>query len=186
MYLPYEIACVLVRDRRVHEATFSVTPSYLRDEGRGVIAGGIPFADRAIELTRSFKALKVWMSLKAHGADLFGRLVEQNVLQARAFEERVRRIADVVIAAPVSLNIVCFRFAPGGMSPDATDELNKEILLLVQESGLAVISGSQVGGRYVMRVACSNHRSTWDDFEALALGLERIASGVRQAGTARR
>ena len=179
MYLPYEIACVLVRDREMHESTFSVTPSYLRDEGRGVIAGGIPFADRGIELTRNFKALKVWLSLKAHGVDAFARLIDQNVQQARAFEERAMRIPHAVIAAPVSLNIVCFRIAPPGMSPEEADDLNKELLLRVQESGLAIVSGSMIHGRYVIRVACSNHRSTWADFEVLASGVERIAAELR-------
>jgi aromatic-L-amino-acid decarboxylase len=132
MYLPYEIACVLVRDRAMHEATFSVTPSYLTDEGRGVIAGGLPFADRGIELTRNFKALKVWLSLKAEGVDKFARLIEQNVEQARRFADRVTKIPDVVLSAPVSLNVVCFRVAPAGMTPEKQDALNKELLLRVQ------------------------------------------------------
>ena len=81
-YLPYEIACVLVKDRAAHEGAFTLTPSYLTDEGRGVIAGGLPFADRGPELTRNFKALKVWLSFKAHGVDAiaptFGELLLQS------------------------------------------------------------------------------------------------------------
>lgn len=178
MYLPYEIACVLVRDRAVHEATFSVTPSYLTDEGRGVIAGGLPFADRGVELTRNFKALKVWLSLKAEGVDKFARVIAQNVEQARRFGERIVKVPNVVLCAPVALNIVCFRVAPPAMSPDEQDALNKELLLRIQETGLAIPSGSRIGGRYVIRVACSNHRSTLADFEALADGVQRIASGL--------
>jgi glutamate/tyrosine decarboxylase-like PLP-dependent enzyme len=174
MYLPYEIACVLVRDRVAHEAAFSVTPSYLTDEGRGVIAGGLPFADRGVELTRNFKALKVWLSLKAEGADKFARVIEQNVEQARRFAKRIVEVPDVVLSAPVSLNIVCFRVAPPAMSLDEQDTLNKELLLRIQETGLAIPSGSKIGGRYVIRVACSNHRSRWEDFELLATGIERL------------
>jgi glutamate/tyrosine decarboxylase-like PLP-dependent enzyme len=179
-YLPYEIACVLVKDRAAHEGAFSLTPSYLTDEGRGVIAGGLPFADRGVELTRGFKALKVWMSFKAHGVDAIARVIEQNVAQAREFGGCVTRLPDVVLSAPVALNVVCFRFAPAAMAPDAQDAFNKEVLLRVQESGLAIISGSRIGGRYVMRVACSNHRSRWEDYEALLAGLERIAGEVRE------
>jgi glutamate/tyrosine decarboxylase-like PLP-dependent enzyme len=178
VYLPYEIACVLVRDPAVHEAAFSVTPSYLRDEGRGVIAGGIPFANRGPELTRSFKALKVWMSFKAQGVNAFARLIEQNVSQARAFGQRVARVPNVEIMAPVALNIVCFRYAPPGWDDTRTDALNKELLLRIQETGLAVPSGSQIGGRYIIRVACSNHRSRWEDFEALAEGVERLGAEI--------
>lgn len=181
VYLPYEIACVLVKDRTVHEQTFSVTPSYLTDEGRGVIAGGLPFADRGIELTRGFKALKVWMSFKAHGVDAVAAVIEQNVAQTRELATRLAQMPDVVLAAPVSLNIVCFRFAPFGMSEDDQDAFNKEILLRVQETGTAIISGSRIDGRYVMRVACSNHRSTWDDFERLIAGLAQIAAEARTA-----
>jgi aromatic-L-amino-acid decarboxylase len=178
-YLPYEIACVLVRDRAAHEATFSLTPSYLRDEGRGVIAGGLPFADRGPELTRNFKALKVWLSLKAHGVNAIARVIEQNVAQARAFEREVAKLPDAVISAPTALNIVCFRLAPTGMSPEQQDAHNKEVLLRVQEGGIAIISGSQINGRYVIRVACSNHRSTWQDFEALLAGLRDISGSLR-------
>jgi glutamate/tyrosine decarboxylase-like PLP-dependent enzyme len=100
------------------------------------------------------------------------------VAQARAFAARVVQLPDAVLSAPVSLNIVCFRFAPAAMTPEAQDALNKEILLRVQESGLAIVSGSKIGGRYVIRVACSNHRSTWDDFEAFLAGIARIRGEV--------
>ena len=180
MYLPYEIACVLVKDRVAHESAFSLTPSYLTDEGRGVIAGGIPFADRGVELTRNFKALKVWLALKAHGVDAIARVIAQNVAQARAFAQRVVRIPGVVLAAPVSLNIVCFRLALAGWSAEQADALNRELLLRIQESGLAIISGSKISDRYVIRVACSNHRSTWNDFEALAAGIERIGNELQR------
>jgi glutamate/tyrosine decarboxylase-like PLP-dependent enzyme len=179
MYLPFEVACVLVRDRAVHEATFAVNPSYLRDEGRGVIAGGLPFADRGLELTRNFKALKVWLSLKAHGVDTFSRAIALNVEHARRFGERIVKVPDVVLCAPVSLNIVCFRVAPPSLSPDQQDALNKELLLRIQETGLAIPSGSQINGRYVIRVACSNHRSRWEDFEMLADGVAKLSAEIR-------
>jgi glutamate/tyrosine decarboxylase-like PLP-dependent enzyme len=178
-FLPYEIACVLVKDRATHEGTFSVTPSYLVDEGRGVIAGGLPFADRGIELTRNFKALKVWLSFKAHGVNAVAEVIEQNVAQARAFAEAIVKLPDAVLSAPTSLNIVCFRFAPPSLSPEQQDAHNKEVLLRVQESGLAIISGSRIAGRYVMRVACSNHRSRWSDFEALLAGLGKLSGELR-------
>ncbi len=105
-------------------------------------------------------------------------MIEQNVAQARAVADRLVKLSDVVLAAPVSLNIVCWRFAPASMTPEAQDALNKEILLRVQKSGLAVVSGSRIGGRYVIRVACSNHRSTSDDFEVFLAGVERIRDDV--------
>ena len=84
----------------------------------------------------------------------------------------------LILCAPVSLNIVCFRLAPLAMPPERQDALNKELLLRIQESGLAIPSGSRIAGRYVLRVACSNHRSVWADFEALAKGIERLAADL--------
>src|SRR5208282_773489 len=105
---------------------------------------GLPFADRGVELTRSFKALKVWLSLKAEGVDKFARVIGQNVAQARRFAERVTKIPNVVLSAPVSLNVVCFRVAPPALSPAEQDALNKELLLRIQETGLAIPSGSRI------------------------------------------
>ena len=88
------------------------------------------------------------------------------------------KIPHVVLCAPVSLNIVCFRAAPAAMSPERQDALNKELLLRIQETGLAVPSGSMIAGRYVIRVACSNHRSNWDDFEMLANGVAKLSAAL--------
>lgn len=181
MYLPYEIACLLVKDGVAHRDTFAITANYLRDEGRGVIAGGLPFADRGPELTRGFKALKVWMSLKAHGVDAIARVIEQNCEQAKEFAARVVKIPNVVLCAPVSMNVACFRVAPPGLTTAQQDELNKELLLQIQETGLAIPSGTLIHGRYVIRVACSNHRSRWSDFELLLDGIATLSAKIQRA-----
>lgn len=178
VYLPFEIACVLVRDPQAHRDAFALTPSYLRDEGRGVIAGGLVFADRGPELTRGFKALKVWMSFKAQGIDAFAEVIEQNVAQARAFAGRIAAVPGIEISAPVPLNIVCWRHVPDGFTDVQCDALNRELLLRIQESGLAVPSGSMVNGRYVIRVCITNHRTRWADLEALADGIAPLAQAI--------
>ena len=178
IYLPFEVACVLVRDARKQRDTFALTPSYLRDEGRGVIAGGLVFADSGPELTRSFKALKVWMSFKAQGVDAFAALIEQNVAQARAFAELIVAMPAIEICAPVALNIVCWRYVPAGYSDDQCDSFNKELLLRIQESGLAVPSGSRINGRYVIRTCITNHRTRWADLEAFAEGIGPQARAI--------
>jgi aromatic-L-amino-acid decarboxylase len=83
MYLPFEIACVLIRDGQAHRDAFAMNASYIAEASRGVIAGGLPFAERGLELTRNFKALKVWMCMKAFGVETFAKLIEQNIDQAR-------------------------------------------------------------------------------------------------------
>ena len=178
-YQPFEVACVLVRDAEVHRAAFSMSASYLAETTRGVIAGGLPFADRGLDLTRNFKALKVWMALKAHGVRRIAELIEQNVDQCRYLAERIARERDLELLAPVALNVVCFRYAPEGVASAALDALNEEILLRVQEQGIAVPSGTTLRGRYAIRVANTNHRSRRGDFDALVDAVLRIGAELR-------
>ncbi|MDB4885765.1 MAG: hypothetical protein JWN79_1203 [Gemmatimonadetes bacterium] len=177
--MPFECACVLVRDPAVHRAAFASSASYIDPMARGVIAGGLPFAERSLELTRNFKALKVWMSLTANGADHHARLIEQNVRQAHALAALVDAHPALERLAPAPLNVVCFRYAPPGYPDAGLDALNEEILLRLQERGLAVPSGTRLAGRYAIRVANVNHRSRMSDFTALvddvvALGEEIV------------
>ena len=177
-YLPFDCACVLVRDAALHQAAFAMSASYLTPSTRGVIAGGLPFADRGLDLTRSFRALKIWLSWKAHGTARLGRLIEQNVEQARHLAARVEAHPDLELLAPVPLNVVCFRCRPPGVAPGALDALNAEVLLRIQEGGIAVPSGTEVGGHYALRVANVNHRSRRADFDALLEAVVRIGAEV--------
>jgi aromatic-L-amino-acid decarboxylase len=176
--MPFECACVIVRDPEMHRAAFATQASYLATTARGVIAGGLPFTERGLELTRNFKALKIWMSLIANGADLHAELVEQNVRQARVLAARVERDPELELLAPVPLNVVCFRFVAEGRSAAELDVINEEILLRLQERGLAVPSGTRVHGRYAIRVANVNHRSRADDFDALAAAVVSLGREV--------
>ncbi len=182
MYLPFGAACVLIRDDAAQRAAFATSPDYLRREARGVIAGGLPFADRGIDLTRPFWALKVWMSLKAHGVDTFAALIEQNCRQAQYLAGLVRGASELELMAPVPLNVVCFRFVRSGVSPGDLDRINGEILLRLQEEGIAVPSGTRVRGRYALRCAITNHRSRREDFDRLVQETRRIAAEVGGAG----
>lgn len=177
--LPFECACVLVRDPEVHTATFSAPASYLATLQRGVIAGGLPFADRGIDLTRGFKALKAWMSLKADGVDKLVRLIEQNVAQTRRLVERVTSEPDLELLAPAPLNIACIRYAPVGVPDDTLDAMNTEILLRLQETGIAVPSSTIIDDHFAIRVANVNHRAQIADIDALLDGILRIGSDLK-------
>lgn len=166
--MPFECAVTLVRDPELHRAAFALSPSYLAAMVRGPIAGGLPFADRGMDLTRGFKALKVWMSFKAQGVDLFRQVIEQNVRDIAAFAARVDAHPELELLAPAELNIVCFRYAKGG------DELNRELLLRIQESGIAVPSSTVLQGSYALRLANVNHRTKPEDFDMLFEAVIRI------------
>ena len=182
-YLPFECACVLVRDAELHRGTFATAAPYLAQTERGVIAGGLPFADRGIDLTRGFKALKVWMSFKAHGVDAIVRLVEQNVAQAQYLAARIEASPALELLMPVQLNVVCFRYAPADLPEAERDAVNQEILLRLQEDGIAVPSGTLVRGRYAIRAAIVNHRSRLEDFDVLVDAVERIGREVVGSAT---
>jgi aromatic-L-amino-acid/L-tryptophan decarboxylase len=178
MYLPFEVGCVLVRDADAHRKAFSLSQSYFGDFTRGVIAGGLPFAEHGIELTRSFRALKVWMSLKAHGVNTFARLIQQNVEQARYLEELIKSRPDLELLAEVPLNVVCFRYRPVNCSEGLVNDLNKELLMRLQESGIAVLSSTMLDGRFALRAAITNHRSRREDFDVLVRAVTEIGEKV--------
>jgi glutamate/tyrosine decarboxylase-like PLP-dependent enzyme len=177
-YLPFECACILVRDPALHRATFAIAASYLAETTRGVNAGGHRFADRGVDLTRGFKALKIWLSLKAYGVSALARLVEQNVSQVRYLVTLVAARPELELLAPSPLNVACFRYAPDGVAEDRLNALNEEVLLRLQEEGIAVPSGTLLQGRYAIRVANVNHRSRRADFETLVDAVVRIGAEV--------
>lgn len=179
MYLPFEVGCVLVRDAEAQVRTFTAKQNYFGDGERGVIGGGLPFADRGVELTRSFRALKVWMSLKAEGVAKYARLIEQNVTQARYLAELIAGEPEMELLAPVALNVVCFRLRPRGLQEAELNALNKEVLLRVQESGVAVPSSTVLDGKFALRVAITNHRSRREDFEVLVAAVKDMVEKVR-------
>jgi glutamate/tyrosine decarboxylase-like PLP-dependent enzyme len=177
MYMPYEIGCILVSDAEEHRKTFILRPEYLarEEEGRGLTGGDLPWlTDYDFRLSRRFRALKAWMSLKEHGSLKYGRMIQQNINQAQYLKELIEAAPQLELMAPVPLNIVCFRYIIPNMDGVALDDLNKEINLELQEQGIAVLSGTRIGGKYVLRVAHTNHRTRRKDFEILAREVIRI------------
>lgn len=167
-YLPFDIAVLLVREDAALVRTFSMEAAYLASGSRGLMAEtGIFFADRGIELTRGFRALKAWMQFRAAGTDRLGAHIARNVAQARHLETLVRNEPSLELLAPVPLNLVNFRYVAPGRGDTALDDLNRTILAELQERGIAVPSGTTIRGRFAIRVAITNHRSTDADFEAL-------------------
>ena len=181
MYMPYEIGCVLVRREEDHRNAFSLTPAYLShgEGGRGMTGGDLPWSiDYGYQHSRGFRALKAWMSLKEHGIRKFGRLIQQNIDQARYLAELIDAAPELELAAPVTLNVVCFRYVKPGMDDAGLDALNKQILVELQEQGIAAPSGTIIGGKYVLHVAHTNHRSRREDFDILVSQVNRIGKGL--------
>ncbi len=176
MHIPFEAGCVLVRDASLHYDSFALVPEYLHreaDDG-GMASGSLWFSDYGLQLTRQFRALKVWMSIKEHGLARFGRMMARNVEQARYLGKLIENTDGLELTAPIGLDIVCFRYNPGGLDTEELNRLNKVLLVRLQESGVAAPSYTTLNGVYCLRVAISNHRSRFEDFDLLISEVLRI------------
>jgi len=183
MYLPYEIGCILVRDAKLHHDAFALTPVYLEREkgGRGLTGGDLPWlADYDFQQSRGFRALKAWMTFKEHGIEKLGRLIQQNIEQAHYLVEMIEASPELELAAPAPLNVVCFRYVEPSLHQKALDALNQSILIELQEAGIAVLSGTRIKGKFVLRVGHTNHHTQSKDFELLVR--EVIRMGGELAG----
>lgn len=179
MYLPYEIGCVLVRDAAAHRAAFASEPSYLVSHERGLAAGPDPMSHYGLELSRGFKALKVWMSFQEHGIEKLTRLIRQNIAQAFYLGECVASYPDLELLTPVTMNLVCFRYHPEGtVSENELNRINQEILMQLHEKGFSAPSYTMLNGRYAIRVANVNHRSRKADFAALAEDVAQLGRAI--------
>lgn len=180
LYVNYEVACVLIRDGNAHRNAFAISANYLLSHEKGLAAGPEPFSNFGMELSRGFKALKVWMSLKEHGLEKYQRLIRQNIRQAEFLSKLIQFSDDLELLAEVSLNIVCFRYNPQNLTEEELNVLNKKVLMQLQEDGTAAPSYTLLQGRYAIRVAITNHRSRMEDFEILVKESRRLGKQLHQ------
>ena len=176
---PYDAGCVLVRDFTLQAQTFAQSLAYLARTDRGV-AGNAPWpADLGPDLSRGFRALKVWMTLKTYGAARLGAMVENCCDVAQHLAARIKGEPALELLAPVTLNIVCFRLLQEGADPDA---LNATLVEDLHEAGIAVPSTTIIDGRRAVRAAIVNHRTTKADVDAMIDGLLRLAQARAPSG----
>jgi glutamate/tyrosine decarboxylase-like PLP-dependent enzyme len=158
--VPYDAGFLLVRDGKLHLDTFATPAAYLRRDARGLSAGSPWPCDFGPDLSRGFRALKTWVTLKSFGTERLGQMIAQSCAMARALEARVRREPELELAAGAQMNIVCFRYR-------GSDALNSEILADMQEAGIAAPSSTTLSGRMAIRACFINHRTTIEDVDAL-------------------
>jgi len=174
MHVAYDAGFVLVRRGDQHREAFTLRREYLTAAPRGLAAGNPWFCEFGPELSRDFRALKVWFHLKEHGVRRITEKVEDNCRQAAYLGDLVAAQPDLDLSTPVSLNICCFRFVEPGMSDKALNRLNEEIVMDLQESGVAAPSTTKLGGILSIRVNITNHRSTCADFDLLVDEVVRL------------
>lgn len=177
LHAPFEVGCVLIRDASAHRDTFAVTPEYLESTPRG-LASGRWLYEYGLQTTRGFRALKVWMALKEHGVETFGRLIDQNIAQATFLTRLIEEEPFLELVASTNINIVCFRFRPGAASGEALKALNTEIMVRLQEQGTAALSDTTVHGEHCLRAAINNHRTRRGDLELLVRETVRLGQQI--------
>jgi aromatic-L-amino-acid decarboxylase len=172
--VPYDAGFLLVRDGERHKDAFAAPAAYLRRETRGLAAGSEWPCDLGVDLSRGFRALKTWFTLKTYGTDRLVAIIARSCRLASYLEARVRAEPRLELLAPVHLNIVCFRYRA-----DDADRVNREIVVNLQESGIAAPSTTTLDGRLAIRCAIVNHRTDACDIDALVTAV--LEFGARRA-----
>lgn len=160
--VPYDAGFVLVRDGQLHQETFALSTSYLQRETRGMAASSPWPCDFGPDLSRSFRALKTWFTLQVYGAEKLGQVIANTCALARYLRHRVETTPMLELLAPVALNIVCFRYRSAH-----ADRVNADIVVALQESGIAAPSSATINGQLAIRAAIVNHRTNAGDIDAL-------------------
>jgi glutamate/tyrosine decarboxylase-like PLP-dependent enzyme len=177
-HVPYDAGFLLVRDGGWQRATFASDAAYLTRAETGLAAGDWWPCDNGPDLSRGFRALKTWFTLKTYGLRALGDAMGANCALARALADRIAADPDLELLAPVSLNIVCFGYAPHCRSDDR--EINRRIIERLQAAGRVAPSLTLIDGKPAIRAAFVNHRSTISDVDALVEGV--LAFGRADAG----
>lgn len=180
LFQPFEIGCVLVREGRRLPETFAVHPEYLEDRDLGL--GEIDFLDHGIQLTRSFRALKLWLSVQVFGLDAFRAAVEQGLAAARRTEELLSEAGIWEIVTPAHLGVVTFRHRDFPADVPGADAYHRRLTELVRRDGYAFFSSTRLDGRTVLRLCTINPRTTDDDLAGTVDRLGELAAKLREDG----
>jgi aromatic-L-amino-acid/L-tryptophan decarboxylase len=160
--VPYDAGFLVVRDGDRHRDTFAAPAAYLRRETRGLAAGSPWPCDLGPDLSRGFRALKTWFTLKTYGTKKLGAVITHTCALARYLEARILTEPRLELMAPVQLNIVCFRYRAAN-----PNKVNGDIVIDIQESGIAAPSTTLLDGQLAIRAAIVNHRTDTCDIDAL-------------------
>jgi aromatic-L-amino-acid/L-tryptophan decarboxylase len=179
LYQPLDCGCLLYKDAGVARKTFTYTGDYARVHSEDPIEG-FAFFEESIELSRRFRALKLWLSLRYHGLARFREAIRLNLKHAQRLAEAVQRCADLELAAPVELSAVCFRHrADKGASEDERNRFNTALLKRIQQRGHVYLSNAVISGKFCLRACIVNHRTTDADVDAIVSEVLKAARECR-------
>ena len=180
LYLPVDVGCVIYRNPEAARVAFAHEAEYTRMFGEEADEAFVCW-DYGPELSRRFRALKVWMLLKGVGLDRLSDAIESNLACARYLEAMVQASDDFEMVAPVELSIFCFRHVPTQLRNESTqqiDAFNERLLVALQQDGSSYVSNTMLGGRFALRGCVLNYRTTLRDMEILLDDLRRVAKSL--------
>ena len=181
LFQPYEVGCLLVKDARTLESAFAFRPTVLQDTVWG--ANHPNLDDRGLQLSRSFRALKIWMSIQTFGLSAFRRAVSKGMELARRAEEYVQESRTLELLAPASLGIACMRVNPegAGLEDDTLEEVNREVLARLFWDDRSFVSSTSLRGTFSLRLCIINHSTGWDDVRETLEAMERFGEAALAA-----
>jgi aromatic-L-amino-acid/L-tryptophan decarboxylase len=176
LYVPVDCGALLLRAADAGRKAFgSQDAGFVRILADGA-SESYAFWDHGLELSRRFRALKLWMTLRYYGARRIAAAIAEDIAMAGYMADVVRETDDLELVAPASLSICCFRHAPPSMAPAALNEHNERLLKALQRDGRAYLSNATIGGRFALRACITNFRTTRDD-------VDRTLTLVRELGS---
>ncbi|HKF42350.1 MAG TPA: pyridoxal-dependent decarboxylase [Thermoanaerobaculia bacterium] len=183
LYVPYEAGATLVRQPGRLAAAFRKFPEYLASDPDSPFPGPAWFAERGVELSRGFKALKVWMGIKTHGRAGYERAIENDVALAHFLADEVGRRPDFELLAPTNLSIANFRYRPAGsgLSDAELDRVNRGIVNRLVGDGSFFLAPTILKGRTTLRVCIVNFRTRREDLTALLDEAARVGKTLLTA-----
>ena len=174
-YMQYELGVVLVKDASLQSEAFDFSPSYLDKFHGGIAPNPTEFASKGLQLSRGFRARKAWRQFSTYGTDASGAAIEQNVEQVAYLRNRIAEHPRLEQVGPSEMNVICFRYVPEGMAAEQIDRFNIDLLVRIQEEGVAVPANARIDGMFALRVAHTNHRSRREDVDLLLSTMEQLA-----------
>jgi glutamate/tyrosine decarboxylase-like PLP-dependent enzyme len=179
LYAAIDAGVVLLREPGRLEHSFAFHASYLETAERGA---RVDLLERSPENTRPQRALKVWLALQAFGRDGYAAMIDYNIRLAALLEELVQVTPGLTLAAPRGLSIVCWRVEPEGLSGQALEQLQTDVIEELENRGIAMISNAQLrDGRAALRACIANFRTRAEDVEAIVQASAEIGAELARS-----
>jgi hypothetical protein len=174
LFQPFDVGCLLVREGSLLRRAFEIAPDYLHDAQTD--PREVNLADYGFQLSRSARAIKVWLSVSYFGLGRFRRSIDRGIDLAEHAQRRIEASDDLELLSPRSLGIVCFRRTFGGETDEAKlAAWNQRLLVSLEATGRALLSSTRLRGRYALRIVVLGHTTKQEDVDWVLDWIEHVS-----------